>query len=101
MPFTIYERETLRPVGNTALHGVDHRNRSATFGILIGEPECRGKGYGTESTRLMLDYAFTALGLHNVMLTVFECNPAGAGSFGRHPLRRARGTGLPPTPDLG
>ena len=78
-PFTIYERETLRPIGNTGLHGVDLRNRSATFGILIGEPECRGKGYGTETTRLMLDYAFTALGLHNVMLTVFEFNPAGTG----------------------
>ena len=80
VPFTIFERETLRPIGNTGLHGVDHRNRSATFGILIGEPECRGKGYGTETTRLMLDYAFTALGLHNVMLTVFEFNPAGSGS---------------------
>ena len=79
VPFTIYERETLRPIGNTGLHGVDYRNRSATFGILIGEPDCRGKGYGTETTRLMLDYAFTALGLHNVMLTVFEFNPAGMG----------------------
>ena len=78
-PFTIYERETLRPIGNTGLHGVDHRNRSATFGILIGEPECRGKGYGTESTSMMLDYALTALGLHNVMLTVLEFNPAGTG----------------------
>jgi diamine N-acetyltransferase len=77
VPFTIYERETLRPIGNTGLHGVDHRNRSATFGILIGEPDCRGKGYGTETTRLMLDYAFTALGLHNVMLTVFAFNAAG------------------------
>jgi|SRR5215213_5858565 len=79
VPFTIYERDTLQPIGNTGLHGVDHRNGTATFGILIGEPECRGKGYGTETTRLMLDYAFTALGLHNVMLTVFEFNPAGTG----------------------
>lgn len=78
VPFTIYEKGTLRPIGNTGLHGVNHRNRSATFGILIGEPECRGKGYGTESTSLMLDYAFTALGLHNVMLTVLEFNPAGS-----------------------
>ncbi|HJQ27856.1 MAG TPA: GNAT family protein [Rubrobacter sp.] len=76
-PFTIYERETLRPIGNTGLHEIDYRNRSATFGIMIGEPDCRGKGYGTETTSLMLDYAFTALGLHNVMLTVFEFNPAG------------------------
>ncbi|HEX5700520.1 MAG TPA: GNAT family protein [Rubrobacter sp.] len=80
-PFTIYELESLRPIGNSGLHGVDYRNRSATFGILIGEPECRGKGYGTETTRLMLDYAFTALGLHNVMLTVFEFNPAGIKAY--------------------
>jgi RimJ/RimL family protein N-acetyltransferase len=80
-PFTIYERETLRPIGNTGLHDVDYHNRSAIFGILIGEPECRGKGYGTETTRLMLDYAFSVLGLHNVMLTVFEFNPAGIRAY--------------------
>jgi diamine N-acetyltransferase len=83
VPFTIYEKESLRPIGNTGLHGVDYRNRSAIFGILIGEPECRGKGYGTEATRLMLDYAFTALGLHNVMLTVFPFNPAGLRAYKR------------------
>ena len=81
VPFTIYERETWRPIGNTGLDGVDHRNRTATFGIVIGEPDCRGKGYGTEATRLMLDYAFTALGLHNVILTVFEYNPAGIRAY--------------------
>ena len=62
VPFTIYERETSRPIGNT--------------GLLIGEPERRGKGYGTETTRLMLDYAFTVLSLHNVMLILFEFNVA-------------------------
>jgi RimJ/RimL family protein N-acetyltransferase len=74
--FTIYERETWRPIGNTGLHRIDYRHRTATFGIMIGEPESRGKGYGTETARLMLDYAFTALGLHNVMLTVYEFNLA-------------------------
>jgi RimJ/RimL family protein N-acetyltransferase len=74
--FTIYELATWRAIGNTGLHGIDYRNRTATFGIMIGEPECRGKGYGTETARLMLDYAFTALGLHNVMLTVYEFNLA-------------------------
>jgi diamine N-acetyltransferase len=48
---------------------------------MIGEADCRGKGYGTETTRLMLDYAFTALGLHNVMLTVFEYNLAGRRAY--------------------
>lgn len=79
--FTIYERSTWRPVGNTGLHAIDHRNRSAVFGILIGEPEARGRGYGTETARLMLDYAFTALGLHSVMLTCIEFNLAGRNAY--------------------
>jgi RimJ/RimL family protein N-acetyltransferase len=87
--FTIYERETLRPIGNTGLHGLDHRNRSASFGIIIGEPECRGKGYGTETASLMLDYAFTALGLHNVMLTVFRSTPQASGRTRRRASGRS------------
>ena len=79
--FTSYERETGRPIGNTALHDLDHRNGSASFGIMIGEPDCRGRGYGTETTSLMLDYAFTALGLRNVMLTVFAFNPGGLRAY--------------------
>jgi RimJ/RimL family protein N-acetyltransferase len=51
-------------------------HRTAELGIVIGEPDCRGKGYGTEATRLILDYAFSALGLHNVMLRVFAYNEA-------------------------
>ena len=79
--FTIYERTAWRPIGSTALHDINHLHRTAMFGILIGEPECRGKGYGTEATRLVLDYAFTALGLHNVMLQVFEFNLAGQRAY--------------------
>lgn len=82
--FTIYERHRWRPIGTTGLTGVDYRNRSAVFGILVGDSEARGKGYGTETTRLVLDYAFTALGLHSVMLTCFEFNLAG-----RHAYRNA------------
>ncbi len=75
--FTIYERSSGRPIGNTDLREIDYRNRSAGFGLLIGEAECRGKGYGTEATRLMLDVAFTALGLHSVLLSTYAYNLAG------------------------
>jgi RimJ/RimL family protein N-acetyltransferase len=79
--FTIYERATLRPIGTTGLHRIDYRNRRATFGIMIGEADARGRGYGTEVTRLMLDYGFTALGLHSVNLLVFEYNLAGRRAY--------------------
>ncbi len=79
--FTIYEKATRRPIGNTGLHDIDHRNRTALFGITIGEPDARGKGYGTEATQLMLDFAFTVQGLHNVMLFVHEYNLAGIRTY--------------------
>lgn len=79
--FTIYERDGWQPVGNVSLAGIDFRNGTALFGIAIGEQRARGKGYGTEATMLALDYAFTALGLHNVMLTVYEFNLAGIRTY--------------------
>jgi RimJ/RimL family protein N-acetyltransferase len=72
--FIIYERATLRPIGLTEFTHIDLAHRTATYGIVIGEPECWGKGYGTETTILMLDYAFQVLGLHNVMLDVHGFN---------------------------
>ena len=41
--FTIYERENLRPIGNIGLHGLDHRNRSASFGNIIGNPSAAAR----------------------------------------------------------
>lgn len=81
--FTIYERDTLRPIGNTGLEDINHQHRTAVFGILIGEKDCWGKGYGTETARLMLDYGFTALGLHNIMLQVFAYNERGIRAYRR------------------
>jgi RimJ/RimL family protein N-acetyltransferase len=75
--FQIYEGDTLRPIGTTGLHDIDHQHGTAEFGILIGEKECWGKGYGTETARLMLDYGFNALGLHNIMLRVYSHNERG------------------------
>ena len=74
--FTIYERATWRAIGITSLNGIDFRQGTAGFGLVIGEPKARGRGYGTETTRLMLDYAFTVLGLFNVMLHVYSYNEA-------------------------
>jgi RimJ/RimL family protein N-acetyltransferase len=79
--FSVYELASWAPIGNTGLRRIDHRNRSAEFGILIGEPSARGKGHGTETARLMLDFAFTALGLHSVFLTCIEFNLAGRRAY--------------------
>jgi diamine N-acetyltransferase len=72
--FGVFELPSMRPIGNVGLHDIDHFNRTAEFGIVIGEKDCWNKGYGTEATTLMLDYGFTALGLHNIILQVYGYN---------------------------
>jgi RimJ/RimL family protein N-acetyltransferase len=85
--FVIYEKATLRPIGSTGLHQIDHGDRTAEFGIMIGEKECWGKGYGTETTRLVLEYGFVALGLHNIMLRVYAYNDRGIRAYRRAGFR--------------
>jgi len=72
--YAIVLREGERLLGNIDFRDVDHLNGKATLGIFIGEEADRGQGYGAEATRLMLNYAFTTLHLHNVQLEVFSNN---------------------------
>jgi RimJ/RimL family protein N-acetyltransferase len=81
--FTVYERETGRPIGNTGLHEIHPVHRSAEFGIGLFEKSCWNKGYGTETTRKMLEYGFGQLGLHGVHLTVFAANERASRAYAR------------------
>jgi len=68
-------------IGQISLHDIDHLNRHAFLGIMIGEVEHHGKGYGTEAVRLILDYGFKTLNLHNIMLSVHEDSHAGIACY--------------------
>jgi RimJ/RimL family protein N-acetyltransferase len=74
LTMAIHERATNRLIGSCAFSQVDGENGSAMYHITIGEKDAWGHGYGTETTRLMLDHAFRTLGLHRIALTVFEFN---------------------------
>jgi RimJ/RimL family protein N-acetyltransferase len=88
LTFTIYDRKTLRPIGNAGLHQIDHQHRTADFGMAIGEKDFWGRGYGTESTGLILDYGFKTLGLNNIMLQVFSSNTAAIRAYEKAGFRR-------------
>ena len=62
-------------IGNTGLHQFDWKHRSAIFGIVLGEKDYWGQGYGADAARTMLRFAFETLNLNRVELEVFEYNP--------------------------
>jgi RimJ/RimL family protein N-acetyltransferase len=63
-----------RLIGFVALHSIEWNNGSAKLAIGIGEPNYRGKGYGTDALRLLLRYAFDELNLYRVGLEVISNN---------------------------
>ncbi|MDP6958732.1 MAG: GNAT family protein [Planctomycetota bacterium] len=72
--FCIVDKEEDRPIGNCGLHGLNHPNRSAELGILIGEERFQDRGYGTEAMELLCEYGFNMLNLNRIGLEVYEYN---------------------------
>jgi len=64
-----------RHLGNVELEGIEWMNRSASFGIFIGDKAYWNQGYGTETTRLMLKHGFETLNPNRIFLNVYETNP--------------------------
>jgi diamine N-acetyltransferase len=75
-------------IGNVGLHDVDWKNRSAVFGIALGEKQYWGRGYGTKATKAVLRYAFGELNLHRVELEVFAYNPRAIRCYEKAGFRR-------------
>ncbi|MCD6234324.1 MAG: GNAT family N-acetyltransferase [Candidatus Marinimicrobia bacterium] len=68
--FMIMDKENRQIIGQSGLVRVDFVSRSAIFFIAIHHKASRSKGFGTESTRLIVDYAFQTLNLNRIQLHV-------------------------------
>ncbi|EGX59998.1 acetyltransferase [Streptomyces zinciresistens K42] len=73
LDLAVTDRATGELVGEVVLHDREAAARGCTFRTLIG-PRGRGRGLGTEATRLIVGHAFEQLGLHRVQLEVYGHN---------------------------
>lgn len=74
LDLAIIERTTGSCVGEVVLNELNEADACCNFRILIGAAG-RGRGIGTEATRLVLDHAFATTALNRVELEVFAFNP--------------------------
>ncbi|MDR1056916.1 MAG: GNAT family N-acetyltransferase [Prevotellaceae bacterium] len=84
--FDIYEAKQLRlmidakdndipvTVGTIDLFDFNPYHKRAGVGILIYSPQNRQKGYATQALKLLIDYAFTVLNLHQLYCNVAAGN---------------------------
>jgi RimJ/RimL family protein N-acetyltransferase len=61
-------------VGEAVLMDLDEDTASMTYRVALVGPRFFGRGYGTETTRLVRDFAFGPLGLHRLALEVNSFN---------------------------
>jgi diamine N-acetyltransferase len=63
-----------RVIGEAGLLRMFRPWRNTDMTIIIGEKDAWGKGYGTETGHLLLDYAFRQLGFHKISVEVVGFN---------------------------
>ncbi len=79
--FTIVNSKNDEPIGVTALVRIDWVGRMATFYIAIADKKNWSQGFGSEATRMIIDYAFTTLNLNRIQLHVSKENEAAVHAY--------------------
>jgi RimJ/RimL family protein N-acetyltransferase len=79
----VVEQRTAEFIGFAGISGISLINRSGEYFILIGNKTSWSKGYGTEVTKLIIDYGFATLNLHRIALSVSETNYGGVKAYQR------------------
>lgn len=62
-------------LGEAVINDLDADNESASYRLWLAGPDVFGRGYGSEVTGLVVDYALDQVGLHRLSLEVFDHNP--------------------------
>lgn len=72
--YCIVDMETDTLLGICGFIDLNHINQTSEVGIIIGNKDYWGKGYGGEALSLLVKYGFDVLNLHNIMLQVVSYN---------------------------
>jgi UDP-4-amino-4,6-dideoxy-N-acetyl-beta-L-altrosamine N-acetyltransferase len=72
--FMICNRETKKPLGSVYIRDIDKLHKKGEYGIFLAPDAPHGKGIGTETAKLTIQYAFEVKKLHRLFLRVYADN---------------------------
>ncbi|NLD82706.1 MAG: GNAT family N-acetyltransferase [Clostridiales bacterium] len=72
--FAVETKKDRLLIGQCGFIKVNWKNRTGELGILIGEKDYRGKGYGADAIRVLCRFGFDEMNLHKIKATVFDFN---------------------------
>ena len=91
MQFVIIVKNKDIHIGSVYLRDIDKNNMTCEFGIFIGDRDYLGGGYGNESQKLILQYAFNILNMKTVYLRVLEDNDIAINMYKKNGFRLIEG----------
>lgn len=72
--FAICDKATDTHIGNARLSLINWVHRHATYGRLLGHPDFRGRGYGSDALIQLLRFGFHHLGLNRIWSSAVVAN---------------------------
>lgn len=75
------DTEDLGLIGMANLVSINWKDRNAFHGMLLGDKDMRGKGYGVDTIMTMSKYAFEELGLERLDGSMIAYNEASIGVY--------------------
>lgn len=73
MRLMIDRRDTAETIGSIDLFAFDPKNSRVAMGMLIHKTH-RGKGFGEDALKLLIDYVFNTLSIHQLWCNIAEDN---------------------------
>ncbi len=68
-------------IGTATLYDINRNHQRGVIGIMIGEKQLWGKGYGTEVIKLITGFAFGELKLHKIVAGIVKDNQGSVRAF--------------------
>ena len=72
--FSIVTRKDNKVIGNCSFFRTSETNRTAEIGIIIGEKDYWGMGYGSDALHLLIKFGFESRNYNNICLHVYSFN---------------------------
>lgn len=72
--FAIEDLEAKKYIGGCGINDVNWLTRVATVGIMIGDKDYWGKGYGSDAMQVLIKFIFEDMNMRKIRLSAFSFN---------------------------
>jgi ribosomal-protein-alanine N-acetyltransferase len=72
--FGIFLTKGMTHIGNIKIGSINEKHKYADLGLIVGEKQYWGKGFGTQAIKLATEFAFSRYGLNKLIAGIYANN---------------------------